>query len=46
MTPVYDSDNWGFHFLEDSTRMNYVYTYPSRSDTMKMIKAFYPETRR
>jgi hypothetical protein len=41
MTPAYNGDNWGLHFLEDSTRMNYVYTYPSKSDTMKMIKAFY-----
>ncbi|OXV09936.1 hypothetical protein Egran_02301 [Elaphomyces granulatus] len=41
MTPGYNGDNWGLHFLEESTRMNYMYTYPSKADTVKTIKAFY-----
>jgi transposase InsO family protein len=41
MNTAYNGDNWGLHFLEDFTRMNFAYTYPLKSDTLEMIKDFY-----
>jgi hypothetical protein len=41
MTQAYNWDKWALHVLEDASRVNYLYTIPSKSQTLQCIKDFY-----
>jgi GAG-pre-integrase domain len=40
-TEAYNGDEWALHFLEDAARMNYVFSFPAKSDCLQYIKDFY-----
>jgi hypothetical protein len=41
MTEAYNGDEWALHFLDDATRMNFIFTFPAKSDTLQHVKDFY-----
>jgi hypothetical protein len=39
-SPAYNGDKWAMHFLEDFSRMNFVYTFTSKDQTTATIQSF------
>jgi transposase InsO family protein len=40
MNPAYNGNRWILHFLDDFSRMNYVYTMTSKSATLDTVQNF------
>jgi IS30 family transposase len=40
MTTAYNGDNWILHLLDDATRMNFIYSFPEKSDVVDCVIAF------
>ena len=40
LQPAYNRDEWALHFLDDCSRMNYIYTLAAKSQLTEAIKGF------